>query len=405
MCSSGGLIALSTAVVVGMNMSAEPPAERAATQPTTGLTSQSAVSADSGPDWPVFRGNSQLTGVAGSTLPDRLEVRWKYELGEGTSSTAAIAVGVVYVGADNGKLVALDLRTGKPKWEFRAADAIQSAPTIVAGLVIFGDEAGVVQACDTQTGVLRWSFKTNGRVISSANSKEDRLVFGSYDGGLYCLRIGDGGLIWKYDVGERVHGTPAIADEFVLVAACDGNLHVVGLSDGALVRKVALGSVSGAAAAVRGSRVFLGTYGEQVLAIDWQAGQVLWRFEDPKRQFPFLSSAAVTDELVIVGGQDKRLRGLEADTGKERWQLAVKGKIDSSPVVVGQRVFVGSADGSLYGVELKSGKELWRFEAGGTISASPAVGEGCLVVGTEEGMFYCFGEKPTVAARSFGAGR
>ena len=385
------------AVLTGLG----PALAQLSTQPVT----QAASAPATRPDWPMFRGNPQLTGVAGSPLPEKLDVRWRYELGEGTSSTAAIVAGVVYVGADDGKFVALDLQSGKPKWEFQTTDAIQSSPTIVGGLVIFGDEAGVVHACDAQSGVERWSFKTDGRVISSASPKEDRLVFGSYDGGLYCLRIADGGLIWKYDVGERVHGTPAIADDFVLVAACDGNLHVVRLGDGAPVRKVALGSVSGAAAAVRGSRVFLGTYGEQVLALDWQAGQVLWRFEDPKRQFPFLSSAAVTDELVIVGGQDKRLRGLEADTGKERWQLAVKGKIDSSPVVVGQRVFVGSADGNLYGVELKSGKEFWRFEAGGAISASPAIGEGCLVVGTEEGVLYCFGEKPTVAARSFGAGR
>lgn len=366
------------------------------TQPATHPASALAP----GPEWPMFRGNPQLTGVAGSSLPEKLDVRWRHDLGEGTSSTAAIVAGVVYVGADNGQLVALDLQSGKPKWKFQTTDAIQSSPTLVGGLVIFGDEAGVVHACGAQSGVERWSFKTDGRVISSANPHEDRLVFGSYDGGLYCLRIADGDLIWKYDVGERVHGTPAIADDFVLVAACDGNLHVVRLNDGMPVRKVALGSVSGAAAAVRGTRVFLGTYGEQILAIDWQAGQVLWRFEDPKRQFPFLSSAAVTEELVMVGGQDKRLRGLEADTGKERWQLAVKGKIDSSPVVVGPRVFVGSADGNLHAVDLISGKELWRFEAGGAISASPAVGEGCLVIGTEEGVLYCFGEKPTVAARS-----
>jgi outer membrane protein assembly factor BamB len=359
-------------------------------QPASQPTPSTSAAAETR-DWPRFRGNPQLTGVAGSVLPDRLDVLWRYELGDSTSSTAAIVAGAVYVGADNGKLVALDLKTGKLKWEFEATDAIQSSPAVAAGLVIFGDEAGAVRACDAQSGALRWSFKTSGRVISSANPAGDRVVFGSYDGGLYCLRLADGELLWKYDVGERVHGTPAVAGDCVLVAACDAYLHVVRLADGTALRKVALNSVSGSAAAVRESRVFLGTYGQQVVGIDWRAGRVLWRFEDPQRQFPFLSSAAVTGDLVIIGGQDKRLRALAADTGTQRWQLAAKGRLDSSPVVVGERIFVGSADGNLYAVELATGREVWRFVAGGAISASPAVAENRLVIGTEEGILYCLG--------------
>ena len=368
-----------------------PTTTRAATQPVSPSATSQAIP---GSDWPMFRGNPHLTGVAGSSLPDKLRVRWKHEIGEGTSSTAAIADGIVYVGADDKKLRALDMASGKLKWEYTAEDSIMSSPTVAGGLVIFGDETGTLHACDIQTGRQRWTFKTGDRIISSVNFKGDRLVFGSYDGHLYCLQVADGQPVWKYDVGERVHGTAGIVDDVVLTAACDAQLHVVKLADGTLVRKVTLDSVSGSAAAARGSRVFLGTYGQQVLGIDWQAGSVVWRFEDKERGFPFLSSAALADKLVVIGGQDKRLHALDPATGEQRWQFVTKGRIDSCPVIVGQRVFVGSADGCLYGIELSSGKELWRFEAGGPISASPAVGEGCLVIGTEDGVVYCLGAPP-----------
>ncbi len=249
----------------------------------------------------------------------------------------------------------------------------------------------------------------------------DRLVVGSYDGGLYCVRAADGGLLWKYDAHERIHGTPAVivadpgqpqpttseapplrpsasapvsssAEPLVLVPACDSNLHVVRLVDGTLVRKVPLGTVTAAAAAVGSSRVFLPGYAEQVLAVDWRAGELAWRFQDPERQFPFQSSAAVTDDLVIFGGHDKRVRALERSSGTQRWEFATKGKIDSSPVVVGQRVFIGAADGNLYELDLATGRERWRFDAGAPISASPAVAAGCLVIGTEAGTVYCFGK-------------
>ncbi len=127
------------------------------------------------------------------------------------------------------------------------------------------------------------------------------------------------------------------------------------------------------------------------MGLDWRAGQVLWRFEEDDRSQPILSSAALTESLVIVGGRDKRLRALEQSTGVQRWSFTAKGRIDSSPVVVGGRVFVGSTGGNLYAVDSKTGQETWRFETGGGIYASPAVGGGCLVIGTEDGVVYCFG--------------
>ena len=49
---------------------------------------QSRASAD---DWLSFRGNSQLTGVATSKLPDNLELLWIFETEDAIESTAAIA--------------------------------------------------------------------------------------------------------------------------------------------------------------------------------------------------------------------------------------------------------------------------------------------------------------------------
>ena len=131
----------------------------------------------------------------------------------------------------------------------------------------------------------------------------------------------------------------------------------------------------------------------QVLAIDWSKGKVDWVFEDEEREVPFMSSAALTDGLVIVGGRDKRLWALDRKTGKPRWKFVTQGRIDSSPVVVGERVFVGSSDGRLYAVRLDTGTEVWRFDAGSPITASPAVAAGRLVVGTLDGLLYCFGAK------------
>ena len=57
-------------------------------------------------DWPTFRGNPAQSGVAGSSLPRRLDLLWTYEAGSAVGSTAAIVKGTVYVGNDDGNLLA-----------------------------------------------------------------------------------------------------------------------------------------------------------------------------------------------------------------------------------------------------------------------------------------------------------
>ena len=349
--------------------------------------------------WHSFRGDAALTGVATSALPAELKVRWRYECPEPVASTAAIANGIAFVGCDDGNLYALNLSNGAVAWKYAAKDAIRSSPTFVRPpklgkqMVAFGDELGTLHAIDANTGKPIWTYETEAPIVSSANYHQGRFVFGSYDGTLYCVTAHDGKLVWKYQTDDRIHGTPGIAGDVCLTAGCDGQLHVVRLSDGKAIAKVELGSVSGASAAVLDSRVILGTYGNQVLGIDFRARKVAWTYENPDREFPFMSSAAVTHRRAFLGGRDKRLRALDPKTGKLLWEFPTKGRIDSSPVVVGDRVFVGSYDGKIYAVAAATGKEVWHYETGAPFSASPAIGGGCLVIGNEDGVIYCFGSK------------
>src|SRR5919108_3572572 len=73
-------------------------------------------------NWPQFRGNAQLTGVAATMLPDTLRLRWTYDAGESIESSAAIADGVVYVGSAEGELLAIDLETGKARWKYTTGE-------------------------------------------------------------------------------------------------------------------------------------------------------------------------------------------------------------------------------------------------------------------------------------------
>jgi len=192
-----------------------------------------------------------------------------------------------------------------------------------------------------------------------------------------------------------VLATPAVAAGHTFVSGCDSSLHVLDLATGKEQRSVNLDGQTGATPAVTGDYLYVGTMSNQLLAVDWKKGEVVWRFEAPRRQQPFFSSAAVTDKLVIAGSRDKQVYALDRAGGKEVWHFATKNKVDGSPVVAGNRVYVGSFDGVLYVLDLARGTEIKQFRLGkrGPIAASPAVADGCLVIGTYDGTVYCLGAK------------
>lgn len=354
-------------------------------------------------NWTSFRGNPQLTGVADSQLPEKLELLWIFKAGDMIESTAAIVDDVVYVGASDGYLYAIDAQTGKSTWKYYTAASIKSSPSIHNGVIYFGDEDGIFHAVDIATQKKKWHFSAEGEIISSANFAGDRVLFGSYDGFLYCLNIKNGELAWKFETEGYVHGTPAIFVNFVIVTGCDSYLRVINIADGTQTQQVNLGAYVGASPAILDSnqdqktnpevRAYCGTYGNEVLGVNLTSGEIVWRYEHPVRKLPFFASAAVTDNLVIIGGRDKMVHALSPQKGEPQWTYTVKSRIESSPVIVGKRVFFGTTRGVFIALDITTGDQVWKFETGSSIVASPSVANGKIYIGTEDGVLYCFGEK------------
>jgi outer membrane protein assembly factor BamB len=357
-------------------------------------TSQVAAAAEPLPatDWLLYRGNPLQTGVAASKLPEDLDVLWKFPAKDGFEGAACIVNGVVYVGCQDEHLYAVDLKTGEKKWEYKTGP-IKAAPSYREGLVYVGDGDGIFHCVEAATGKKRWTYETGGEISSGANFAGDNILFGSGDEQLYCLSK-DGKELWKFKVpGGPVMASPAVVGDRTFVAGCDSTLHVLETAKGTEMGSVDIGGQAAATAAVVGDHLYLGTMSNEVLAITWKKPDIVWRYMPEKKQQPFFASAAVTDNLVVVGSRDRRVHGIDRKSGQPVWTFQTDNRVDSSPVVVGKRVFAGSLDGKLYVLDLAKGTELKKFDLGSAVAASPAVAEGCLVVGTEKGVLYCLGAK------------
>src|SRR5690606_1964546 len=143
--------------------------------------------------WPSFRNGNELHGVAGSPLPETLELLWEHEAVDGVVNAPAIVGERVYVGTLGGLLYCLNRKTGEELWKPRSNDdpaprafapGFESAPTVTPTAVYIGDEDGVLHAVHPVTGKQNWKFKTGAEIVSSVSLAGEKLIFGSYANGL-----------------------------------------------------------------------------------------------------------------------------------------------------------------------------------------------------------------------------
>ncbi len=354
-------------------------------------------------EWRQFRGNPQLTGVSASTPPSTLKLLWTYDAGDVIDSSAAIADGVVYVGGGDGNLIALDLASGALRWKYPTGNLIgESSPAVGSDVVFIGDLGGIVHAVNTRDGKALWTFKTGSEIKSSpvvvsgvpgGPGSSDVVLIGSYDGHLYALDARTGRVRWKLLTNGMVHATPAVQNGLAFIAGCDAIFRAIRVADGRQMYQVESGAYTAASPVIDadGSRAYFGTFNFEVLALDLKKRRVVWRYSQPDAQFPYYSSAALSNGRVIVGGRDKTIHAIDTATGKGAWTFATRARVDSSPVVAGGHVYVGSSDGRLYVLDAASGKKLSEFDTGAAITASPAIAAGRVVIGTQDGRLYVFG--------------
>ena len=361
------------------------------------------AAAQDGGDWSQFRRDPALTGIAAAPLGDELELKWSVPLGFSVESSPAIAGNFVYATSLPGVLVKLNLEDGEAAWTYRpgAAEAEagefeddrfgESSPAVADGAVFVGDLMGVLHAVDAASGDVRWRFETGAEIKSSPVVAGDLVLIGSYDEYFYGVDRATGKVRWSLQTEGPVHATPGRDGGLAWVTGCDAVLRGVRIKDGTEMLRFDSGAYTAASPAIADGTLYYGTFNNEVLAVDVDAGALRWRYEHPERHFPFYASAAITSDLVIVAGRDKLVHGLDRETGAARWTFRARARFDSSPAVAGGRVYAGNADGRLYVLDLESGEKLSEFHAGAAIMGSPAIAGGRIVFGTQDGTLFALG--------------
>src|SRR5262249_25685290 len=203
--------------------------------------------------------------------------------------------GVLYVGTNDGILLALDSQTGKEKWRYQSRGPIEQAPVSTTDLIVISNEADQVVAVDAITGKFKWQYKAETpeeytlRGHAGVTIDNELIFTGFSNGSMAALRKDTGSVAWSTSLkgdADRfmdVDATPVVIGENVYASSSSGGVYALDKTTGlirwrvpvgAAPRPSSTGNVGGIATdgkTLYVSGADLGTY-----AIDL-AGNVLWR--------------------------------------------------------------------------------------------------------------------------------
>lgn len=184
-----------------------------------------------------------------------------------TNASVLVNRGVIYAGYPGGKVIAIELDSGKPIWEAtisvaRGATELERIAD-VSGLPVLDDTricAAVYQGrtgcVETLNGNVLWS-----REISSADGvaiDAKHVYVADTAGNVFALDKTNGATVWKLEKLQlRDPGTPIVVKGRILIGDKDGLVHVMSPDNGELIGRVP----------TDGSRVIsLSTNGDRVIA-------------------------------------------------------------------------------------------------------------------------------------------
>ena len=309
-------------------------------------------------------------------------VVWSFSAGRPIHGEATPTADAVYFASDNGRLYRLHRDTGKEAWRYELDDGrvarilpnpfafdydhVAPRPVLADGVLYVGAADGSLHAVDAARGTRLWRFQGEGKVRGSAAVQGEAVVFGTLGNRIYQLDRQSGREAMRWETTGPVTSTPAWSGEHFIVGDRGSKLAArrPGRAEPVWSQPY-WGSWIESSAVVHGGIGYIGS-GDLFLvsAFDPASGRNLWRTHVGGW---VLQRPAVSGERVFVSVSGARRRPahfLEQSSGLmvldrrdgrilRHWTAptlpgAFLFGITAAPALSGRHALCGALDGSLY---------------------------------------------------------
>ena len=340
----------------------------------------------SSPNWEMYGGNPARTNVYPGDIALPLKLIWKYRASSAIGKTMLVVNGVVYFTTLDGRLYALNIKTGEKighkKLEMDATCAYQDTSLFIAyrygNLTLF--------KYDVNRARTAWKIDA-GDISSEPLVLESHIIITALYKHIDLYNSADGVRIWQTKIDDQIRSSPACIQGVVVFGCDDGAVYAVKEINGEIIWKFKTDASVQATPVLKDSVAYVGSSDKFFYAIHLKTGKLIWDFETDGQ---ILHPAAVNDSLVIFGSTDSHLYCLNRFSGQEIWSFEAGSVISTSPLICNDNVFFGSLDHHYYGINLTTGDEMWKYKTKGRVMTAPVVWGHYLIGAAENDIVYAF---------------
>jgi outer membrane protein assembly factor BamB len=293
-----------------------------------------------------------------------LDVEHRVSLGAAPAAAAAIDGGTAYVPLRTGKVVAVDITTGRVRW---TADLpATTAPAAGDGLVFVAQADGLT-ALSVADGATRWRLPLVKGLSAPPLWKGGWLLAAANNGDVLCLRAIDGHIVWTARVTSPVRARPALTADRVYLSLEDGRVVAHDLATGVLAWERRLGGTPGPVLALD-DRIFVGSADRFFYCLAAKDGKQHWRW---RMGGGIVGEPVLDDQHVYFVALDNVLRALHRWNGSQRWKQGLPMRPSGTPLLAGLILYVAGVAAELHAYRADTGAAAGTFEAPAELASPP----------------------------------
>ena len=190
--------------------------------------------------------------------------------------------------------------------------------------------------------------------------------------------------IWSFTAEDEIRSTPAVANGVVYVGTYDNNLYALDAQNGEFVWKFPATDGLGASPCAYGDMVFVGSSDNYLYAVQAKNGRMAWSCETGGAIY---SSPQVDFDHVFFGSDDGHVYAVNAPSGRVAWKVEAHSPVRSTPLVGSEAIYFGTEGGYVFCIDL-TGKMKWQFQARRAVTSSPALADDLIVIGSLDATVY-----------------
>ena len=350
--------------------------------------------------------------------PPEGRIEWSFDTEEAVDVPPVAHGGLAFIMAgrriDTGRIIALDMDSGRPVWTYRL-NGVSDFPVTLAGNFLYAvTRDGRVIALESQSGREVWSYTTGDLLLGRPVVRDGALFAAS--NGIHALDALTGEPLWVHRTeGGRTTSPLAYSQGIIAVLSEGIHLNLIDAVKGKrrLTTRLWFGG-AGMPMILEDTVVLSGDRG-RIQAVNLYARDIpmekalrfwwtkLWLYKsaprppDPvgylwhHRGLGGLSShiAATGDgRLFLVArhpDHSATLMGIDANTGDALWRFQSRGPFAEGATLAGATLVAGVRAGTVFGMNAASGKIDWQLALGFRVSGVTVAAEDALLVASEEG--------------------